>query len=398
MFFNHRENYPQKEVQQLLDTLLQTTEMVWDGALQHRLAGRSSKALLSLEGFPAVAADKVKSYRMLLGGPLRPSVASSIFTCSSEAIRRSRTIINDPEEREKKVCQFFQILCRYVSDHLLVPSLRACKKLLPRPASNVARAALQEMTGGERLPTRDFYEAIRGVTGLSSSLEDHYKHTVAPGMEGATTLQTIARDTLGGFLQRVDGFTEKVLQRSLELLVVFAERELSNRSNKNDYCPKEDSAIVQATRTTKVVCAMLEEQYSVASECLKEMDLRSMWAAVGMEVHRLFVEHLKRTKVNVIGAFILTNDVNRLQEVMGSFDSQEVTSALDGLRELINLFVVPPENLTTLMEQGVMADMGRDELKEFVRIRADYHTGVTRSQWARDLFAEDEGFVSFGGG
>lgn len=32
-----------------------------------------------------------------------------------------------------------------------------------------------------------------------------------------------------------------------------------------------------------------------------------------MQVHELFVEHLKKSKVNVIGAFILANDVNRLQ-------------------------------------------------------------------------------------
>lgn len=32
-----------------------------------------------------------------------------------------------------------------------------------------------------------------------------------------------------------------------------------------------------------------------------------------LQVHELFVEHLKKSKVNVIGAFILANDVNRLQ-------------------------------------------------------------------------------------
>lgn len=34
---------------------------------------------------------------------------------------------------------------------------------------------------------------------------------------------------------------------------------------------------------------------------------------MGLQVHELFVEHLKKSKVNVIGAFILANDVNRLQ-------------------------------------------------------------------------------------
>lgn len=36
-------------------------------------------------------------------------------------------------------------------------------------------------------------------------------------------------------------------------------------------------------------------------------------ASIDSQVHELFVEHLKKSKVNVIGAFILANDVNRLQ-------------------------------------------------------------------------------------
>lgn len=35
-----------------------------------------------------------------------------------------------------------------------------------------------------------------------------------------------------------------------------------------------------------------------------------------LQVHELFVEHLKKSKVNVIGAFILANDVNRLQVLL----------------------------------------------------------------------------------
>lgn len=38
-----------------------------------------------------------------------------------------------------------------------------------------------------------------------------------------------------------------------------------------------------------------------------------------LQVHELFVEHLKKSKVNVIGAFILANDVNRLQVMHTSY-------------------------------------------------------------------------------
>lgn len=44
----------------------------------------------------------------------------------------------------------------------------------------------------------------------------------------------------------------KVLQDALQLVVLYAEKQMSLRFNKNDYCPKEDSAHIEATKTAKV--------------------------------------------------------------------------------------------------------------------------------------------------
>ena len=47
----------------------------------------------------------------------------------------------------------------------------------------------------------------------------------------------------------------------------------------------------------------------------------------------------------------------RPQDVLGSFGCEAVTAAAEQLREIVNLYVVPPENLTSLMEQGMLAEM-----------------------------------------
>ena len=47
----------------------------------------------------------------------------------------------------------------------------------------------------------------------------------------------------------------------------------------------------------------------------------------------------------------------RAQDVLGSFGCEGVTAATEQLREIVNLYVVPPENLTSLMEQGMLAEM-----------------------------------------
>ena len=57
--------------------------------------------------------------------------------------------------REAQVCEFFQVVCRYLADHLLTPALRCANNLLPKPASNAASAALREIKGeADQLPPR----------------------------------------------------------------------------------------------------------------------------------------------------------------------------------------------------------------------------------------------------
>lgn len=48
---------------------------------------------------------------------------------------------------------------------------------------------------------------------------------------------------------------------------------------------------------------------------------------------------------------------------MGRFGCEEVTSEVERLREIVNIFVVPPENLMSLMGQGRLAEMGNEVLQ-----------------------------------
>lgn len=47
-------------------------------------------------------------------------------------------------------------------------------------------------------------------------------------------------------------WTGKVLEDALRLLVLYAEKQMTLRSSKSDYCPKDDTAAIEATRTVKV--------------------------------------------------------------------------------------------------------------------------------------------------
>jgi len=50
----------------------------------------------------------------------------------------------------------------------------------------------------------------------------------------------------------MQAWTVKVLEDALRLLILYSEKQLSLRSSKTDYCPKEETAAIEATRTVKV--------------------------------------------------------------------------------------------------------------------------------------------------
>ena len=121
----------------------------------------------------------------------------------------------------------------------------------------------------------------------------------------------------------------------------------------DDYSVKDDSpAAMEPSKTVKALCSMLKEQFSTATACLpSHSDLSPLWTAVGLNALKLFTEHLKRSRVSVAGAFILANDVNSLQSALGSFKSAKVDAALADLREIANLFLVPPGKTIMLFLQ-----------------------------------------------
>ena len=61
MFFDHKMGYPVKERRHLLETLLATSEAVWEGMLHYHIAGQA--VLVGLENFPYVREEKVTVIR-----------------------------------------------------------------------------------------------------------------------------------------------------------------------------------------------------------------------------------------------------------------------------------------------------------------------------------------------
>jgi hypothetical protein len=113
----------------------------------------------------------------------------------------------------------------------------------------------------------------------------------------------------------------------------------------------------------------------------------------------LITRLLKSYYVSTVGAVILSRDVEALRSVAMLAGSQH--NHWDTLRELLTLYMTPPDALKTILVgpegdvnsgKGLFHRAGRDQSLVFMSRRVDYRyktaQGQRKSGWASELLAE----------
>lgn len=119
-----------------------------------------------------------------------------------------------------------------------------------------------------------------------------------------------------------------------------------------------------------------------------------------MRLYDILITRLLKTYyVSTVGAVILSRDVEALRSVAMLAGSQH--SHWDTLRELLTLYMTPPDALKTILAgpegdvnsgKGLFQRAGRDQSLVFMSRRVDYRyktaQGQRKSGWATELLNE----------
>lgn len=113
----------------------------------------------------------------------------------------------------------------------------------------------------------------------------------------------------------------------------------------------------------------------------------------------LVIRLLQYYYVSTVGAVILSRDVEALRSVAMLAGSEH--SHWDNLRELLTLYMTPPDTLKTMLVgadsdvnsgKGLFGRVGKDQSLVFMSRRIDYryktNQGLKKSQWAIQLLDE----------
>jgi len=158
--------------------------------------------------------------------------------------------------------------------------------------------------------------------------------------------------------------------------------------------PTQNSLEASNSPAVKSLTFCLRAQFVNVQAALTAESLSSFWTALSMRIYDILCARLlQHYSVSIIGAAILSRDVEALRMVAMLAGTNH--SHWDTLKELLTLYMTPPEALKTILvgkENGLFAHAGREKSLVFMSRRTDFrvktNAGWKKSVWARDLFKE----------
>ena len=144
----------------------------------------------------------------------------------------------------------------------------------------------------------------------------------------------------------------------------------------------------------------LRVQFVHIQAALTPQSLSAFWTALSMRLYDILVARLLQNwYVSTVGAVILSRDVEALRSVAMLAGTQH--DHWDILRELLTLYMTPPDALKTMLvgpegdptsTKGLFQVAGRDHCLVFMSRRGDYRyktaQGQRKSVWVSQLLDE----------
>lgn len=231
------------------------------------------------------------------------------------------------------------------------------------------------------LPDMNTLQLVR-IVEQHVALWSHYVQTAVLPLTAPSV--TVRRETTiydNHNMLRVEGRCEGLLQRFTDNCVAYFSSRLAAQK-KNDFAPRDDDVTFSKINTDPCLAIVdaLGTIQSVARETLSEKSQTHLFTEIGVGLHALLLEHLKKFVVSPMGGLMLTKDLAMYQDAAGQLGVQVVADRFEMLRQLGNLFIVQPAVLRSYMREGHLAKIDEELLRPYLLRRQDYAKEVRDMQ------------------
>merc|ERR1712060_198739 len=171
----------------------------------------------------------------------------------------------------------------------------------------------------------------------------------------------------------------EVIDRAISLAMGWIRQTLKTKQRAADFSDQNaEMAFGQgggsASRASRDVCKYISSTIEIIRDMLDGDNLTAVLCELGTRFHKVIREHLESLKdIGMMGGLLLVCDINAYLEVTKNFEVQLVYQLFDVLKQLCNLLMSPPENIRQVCTSEQLANLDREVLHNFVKLRKDYN-------------------------
>ncbi|KAI9001673.1 exocyst complex component Sec10-like protein [Gaertneriomyces semiglobifer] len=205
-------------------------------------------------------------------------------------------------------------------------------------------------------------------------LQLHFQATVRGAIASSPALHRDMVVYKNGFMAAVEHRLNMLLQKHFDSIINWMSVLLQTQK-KTDYRPKDEALAagsIVPTSTCIQCTTFLNMVFNEASKALSGENLDAFLTEIGSSFHGMLLDHLKKFVVSHGGGLVLLKDIAKYQETIAAFQVPVLNDRFELLKELGNLFIVRPENLKTLINQGQLGQVSISLVHPFVSQRADW--------------------------
>ncbi|CCG81678.1 Putative uncharacterized protein [Taphrina deformans PYCC 5710] len=294
-------------------------------------------------------------------GQLKPSNIRRMLKWHAEAVGRAVELSEGPETARDALILMTILLDFVVRDYLEVWLDRALDDLIAQD-SRVD-------------PDFTCLAGVRDATAIARLVFTYMETVLVPLSGPSISIRRDMSQRIQNNTNRVDGKINAIVQRLVDATMTWFASILS-RQQKRDFKPKEDEINLanMQTQTNQQAIAFLGQVGQVARETLTGGNLEAFLTEIGIKVHHALLDHFKKFSVNATGGLLLTKDISRYQDAIAAWSTDSLTARFTFLHEIGNIFVVKPDVLRRILQEGELAKVKPQYLVPYVACREDYYS------------------------
>ncbi|KAI8824861.1 exocyst complex component Sec10-like protein, partial [Fimicolochytrium jonesii] len=222
-------------------------------------------------------------------------------------------------------------------------------------------------------PTFEQLPMVQVAQKVLQLLQFHFQSSIAPVVSASPTAHRDMVVYKNSFMSTVEHRLNVLVQKQITAIVGWLGTLLGTQK-KTDFKPKDDAGDqeILPSPTCIQVCDFLSLVHQRGGTCLAGSNLENFLSEIGISFQSLLLDHLKKFTVSQAGGLILLTDMAAYQHSITTLSIPLLSERFDMLRELANLFVVRPENLKTVMNEGHLSRIEMQLLHPFLSMRADW--------------------------